>query len=203
MHPPPSANRGETRLEPVFQLAESCDYGAEHANQVAWLALRLFDELQALHGLGEEERFWLQCGAILHDIGWIAGQRGHHKASLRIILDTPLLPFSLRQRRIIGSIARYHRKALPSERHEHYSALEPAERDRVRTSAAILRLADGLDCTHRSVIENISCEVTAQQILVRCVASVPAEAERREALDKGQLLEQALGRQLAIHWALN
>jgi exopolyphosphatase/pppGpp-phosphohydrolase len=187
----------------VLQLAESCSYEAEHAHQVTRLALRLFDELQTLHGFGEEERFWLQCGALLHDIGWIEGQRGHHKASLRIILDTPLLPFSPRQKLIIGSIARYHRKALPSERHEHYTALGPAERDTVRTLAAILRVADGLDRTHRSIVEDVSCEVTAQQIFVQCIVSAPAEPERLEALDKGRLLEQASSRQLVIQWALN
>ncbi len=193
----------ETRLEPVFRLAESCDYEAEHANQVARLALQLFDELQSLHRLGDEERFWLQCAALLHDIGWITGQRGHHKASLRIILNTPLLPFSPRQRLIIGSIARYHRKALPSEDHEHYAALEPAERNTVRILAAILRVADGLDRTHRGVVEDVSCEVTSQQVCIRCITSAPAEPERLEALEKGLLLEQALDRQLAIRWTLD
>jgi alpha-galactosidase len=47
---------------------------------------RLFDELQPLHLLGAQERFWLNAGALLHDIGWIEGQKGHHKTALRTIL---------------------------------------------------------------------------------------------------------------------
>jgi exopolyphosphatase/pppGpp-phosphohydrolase len=192
----------DSRLQAVLQLASSCDYEIGHSHQVTRLALRLFDELQALHGLGAEERFWLECGALLHDIGWIEGQQAHHKTSLRIILDTPLLPFDRRERLIIGSVARYHRKALPDEKHDHYAALEPAQRRVAAILAALLRVADGLDRTHQNVVQDLSCEVSSQQIVVRCAVRRPAEDERMEALDKGRLLEQIFDRRLIIEWWL-
>lgn len=193
---------GDSRLLAVLKLAQSCDYEAGHSHQVTRLALRLFDELQALHGLGTEERFWLECGALLHDIGWIEGQQAHHKTALRIILDAPQLPFDRRERLIIGSVARYHRKALPDEKHDHYAALEPADRRIAGILAAMLRVADGLDRTHQDVVQDLSCEVSSQQIVVRCVVQRPAEGERLEALDKGQLLERVLNRRLVIEWQM-
>jgi exopolyphosphatase/pppGpp-phosphohydrolase len=192
----------DSRLQAVLQLAASCDYEAGHSHQVTRLALRLFDELQALHGLGAEERFWLECGALLHDIGWSEGPRAHHKTSLRIILDAPQLPFDRRERLIIGSIARYHRKALPDEKHDHYAALEPAQRRVVAILAALLRVADGLDRSHQSLVQDLSCEVSSPQIVVRCAVRQPAEDERLEALDKGRLLEQIFDRRLVIEWRL-
>jgi putative phosphoesterase len=188
----------DERLQAVLQLARSCEYEEEHTHQVTRLALRLFDELKLVHGLGPRERYWLQCGALLHDIGLIEGVRGHHKASLRIILDTPLLKFDKKERLIIGSIARYHRAALPQERHRHFAALKPGSRRIVRILAAILRVADGLDYTHQSLVRDLACVLSPRQVLMRCSVKGPAEEERRRALQKGDLLETVLGRTLAI-----
>ena len=66
--------------------------------------------------------------------------------------------------------------------------------------AAILRVADGLDRTHQSLVQDLSCEITPEQILVRCSVSSPAEVERMFALKKGQLLEKVFRRELAIEW---
>jgi putative phosphoesterase len=187
-------------LKDILHLAETCEYDAGHTQQVTRLALRLFDELEPLHHLGAEERFWLHVAALLHDIGWIEGQRRHHKTALRIVLKTPLLPFDNRERLIIGSIARYHRRALPKKKHGHYAALRPSERKMVKTLSAILRVADGLDRTHQSLIEDVSCEVTPEQIIIQCSVNRPAEMERQAALKKGQLLGKVSKRNLVIEW---
>jgi len=187
-------------LKAVLYLAESCEYEVGHTHQVTRLALRLFDELHPLHQLGAEERSWLHMGALLHDIGWIEGQKGHHKTALRIILKTKLLPFDNRERLLIGSIARYHRGALPKKKHDHFATLKLSERQIVSVLAAILRVADGLDRSHQSLIQDLSCEVTPEQILVRCSALRPAELEREIAMRKGQLMEKVFKRNLVIEF---
>ena len=188
------------RLKDVLHLAETCDYEVGHTHQVTRLALRLFDELQPVHLLHTEERFWLHAAALLHDIGWIKGRKGHHKTALNTILNTKFLPFDHRERLIVGSIARYHRRALPKKKHSHFAALRPPERKVVETLAGILRVADGLDRTHQSIIQELSCEVTESQIIIRCAVPRPAEIDRQTALKKGQLLEQVFKRNLVIEW---
>ena len=182
----------------VLQLARECHYEEGHTNQVTRLALRLFDELAALHGLGPRERFWLECAGLLHDIGWIEGQEGHHKTALRIIRDSRILPLGRRERLIIGGIARYHRGALPKEKHEHFADLAPADRETVRALAAILRVADGLDRTHGDVVRDLSCQVTEKSVTLRCQVTGPAEEERQAALAKGDLFEQVFRRHSVI-----
>ena len=118
----------------------------------------------------------------------------------RDVLRKESLPFDERERLIIGSIARYHRKALPKEGHVHFAALEPEDQGIVRVLASLVRVADGLDRTHWSVIEDLWCSISSDLIIVHCAVSDNAEAERIEALDKGQLLEQVLNRRLAITW---
>lgn len=196
------SNEQDKIIEAALRLAESCGYEVGHTHQVTRLALRLFDELQPLHGLSAEGRFWLNVGGILHDIGLIKGPQSHHKTSLNTILNAKLLPLSNRERLIVGSIARYHRKALPRKKHSHFAALRPLERDMVSKLAAMLRVADGMDRTHRSLVQDLSCEVTPEQILVKCLVSGSAEAEREWGLRKGNLMEKVFKRSLAIEMQL-
>ena len=190
----------ERRLEAVLQLARDCDYEAEHTHHVTELSLRLFDELQPLHWLGAEERFWLRCGALLHDIGWLEGQKAHHKTSLRLILNAPDLPFDHRERHLVGSIARYHRRALPKDKHDHLAVLSPVNQYRVTVLAGILRVADGLDRTHREVVQDLSCKMPPGKIIIRCGVRMYPIPEQEYALKKGDLLERAFDRELVVEW---
>jgi len=188
----------EKRLTAVIHLAETCNYEASHTQQVTRLALRLFDELAVLHQLGERERFWLQCAAWLHDIGWVEGQKGHHKTALRIILSTPLLPFDSKERLIIGSIARYHRKALPSPSHDHFASLNPEEQQSVRVLSGLLRLADGLDRAHQNRVQDLTCKVSKQHITVTCYVAKVIPGEALLPLEKRELFELVFQRKLNL-----
>jgi exopolyphosphatase/pppGpp-phosphohydrolase len=189
-----------TVLNEVLQLAQTCDYDASHTHQVARLALRLFDEFQPLHNLGPTERNWLHYAAILHDIGWIEGWKEHHKVSLRIILTTPLLNFTNKERFIIGSIARYHRKALPSLKHDHYAALSTSERHIVDVLAGILRLADGLDSAHQVRVRDMNVKITAKKITIRCAVQSEKKEEEETAQEKIDLLQLVFNRTIVIEW---
>lgn len=188
-------------LPAVLDLARSCESDMQHVQQVTRLALQLFDDLKPLHGLGMQERAWLQYAGLLHDIGWIEGGTGHHKTALRIILETPLLPFDARERLIIGSIARYHRGALPAARHAHFAELKPLEQRLVGILAGLLRVADGLDCTHQSLVEEVTAQVVGKRIVIRCHARQLAAEELADATAKSDLLAQMLKRSVALQSA--
>ena len=117
----------------------------KHSEQVRKLSLELFDALQDLHKLGKRERCWLECAAILHDIGLSQGPKAHHKKTLNLILNETQLPFTSVERRVIGNIARYHRKGCPQYKHYNFKSLNPELRRKVTILVGILRLADGLD----------------------------------------------------------
>jgi exopolyphosphatase/guanosine-5'-triphosphate,3'-diphosphate pyrophosphatase len=185
-------------LGAVRQLAESYLGDLEHTNQVTYLALRLFDELQHLHNLTEGDRFLLECGAMLHDIGWVQGWKSHHKSSLSMILDNQFLPFDGKEKLLIGSIARYHRKALPSLKHDHYAALEPAERKLVSKLAGLLRIADALDRTHAKVVSDLHCVVTKKLVVIKCLVSRPAAEEEKNAHLKADLFEKVYKKKVEI-----
>ena len=197
---PKQSSSPETDWGSVLRLAESCDYEEEHAWHVTRLALRLFDELRPMHELEEDARLDMQAGALLHDIGVIDGRRNHHKSSLDRIVDSELLPFDQTRRLIIGSIARYHRAALPSKRHWHYAALSPADRQRVCALGGIVRLADCLDRGHDGLVHDLAAAADPERIVVLCQVRQPLDLDPDRAADKAQLLEQTFARRVVLRF---
>jgi putative phosphoesterase len=194
----PRRTQSRKVLEAVLALATRCRYEREHTHQVTKLALALFDQLEGLHQLGPGDRFWLECGALLHDIGWTEGQQGHHKTALRLIMADPRLPLERREREIVGLIARYHRKSLPNEQHKHYGNLHSADQHRVAVLGGILRVADGLDRTHDSVVESLTCKLSKRKITIACQVREPADIEFMAAKKKADLLESVYRRTVTI-----
>jgi exopolyphosphatase/guanosine-5'-triphosphate,3'-diphosphate pyrophosphatase len=128
-----------------------------HMEHVARLCERLFDAFAALHRLGPLDRDLLACAARLHDVG-LAGaptSSGHHKRSQRTIEAMALPALTREERRIVASLARYHRKAAPKPKHKRFRALSGEGRERVVRLAPILRIADGLDRGHENAVLDI------------------------------------------------
>jgi exopolyphosphatase/guanosine-5'-triphosphate,3'-diphosphate pyrophosphatase len=182
----------------ILAYARQCQFEQEHSQQVTRLALRLFDELASVHGLGSADRELLQYGGLLHDIGWIDGQKGHHKASRDMILREPMLPLEQRDRVVVALIARYHRKALPRPDHKHFASLPTQEQARVGILAGLLRVADGLDRSHGDLVTDLRCEASDSVIRVVAVCNEDAEDEIWAARKKADLLARALGRRVEV-----
>src|SRR5438445_13010382 len=86
---------------------------------------------------------------MLHDVGSFVSYNRHHKHSYYLLYHADLPGFTDRERELITTIARYHRRSPPKDRHVLFQVLAPEERIVVRRFAALRRLADGLDRGHR------------------------------------------------------
>ena len=192
------AEEHERRLKAVMDFATRSDFERGHTLQVTKLALDMFDQLQAPLGMDDEDRETLQFGALLHDIGWIDGQKKHHKTALRLIQGAEQLGLDSRHRQLVAAVARYHRKALPNDNHGHFAALDAADKGRVCLLGGILRIADGLDRSHCNVVEKIDCELSADELILYCLTREPADAELSAAAKKGDLLAAVLERTVSM-----
>lgn len=181
------------RVAALVSIARQFDVEDEHAAQVTRLAATLFDQLAPHHGLGDEWKEILLAAGVLHDIGLSVALQQHNKHSRRLIQQTPLPGFKKRERRIVALLARYHRGAPPRERHRRFSALRPDEREAVRRLAAILRVADGLDRTHASVVRDIRVGREAGGFRLLVVVRGDARWEILAAQKKGDLFEEVYG----------
>jgi exopolyphosphatase/guanosine-5'-triphosphate,3'-diphosphate pyrophosphatase len=136
-------------------LGEKYRYDAVHAKNVAHLAMRLFDELKAEHGLDARDRLLLEVAALLHNIGVFVGLRAHHKHAQYLIQASDIFGLSSDDRAIIANVARYHRRGLPQQSHLPYMALDRTERVRVNKLASILRVANALDAEHSQKVKDL------------------------------------------------
>ena len=171
-----------------------------HSRHVASLALALFDQLDGLHGMDGDGRFHLQIAATLHDVGWSGGRKGHHKEALEFILGMKNVLPDERERTIIACTARYHRKCEPKDSDAYFEHLSVRDRDSVRALSAILRVADGLDCSHRRIVQGLECSVEEDRVTLLCAAPEDPSPELAKATEKGALFEKVFGKKLDMRW---
>lgn len=143
------------RFDSIKHLAESCNYDKAHCFHVAKLSLSFFDQMKDFHKLDNHCREYLEAAALLHDIGYHIAHNNHHKHSQYIIKNSELLGFNEREINIISNIARYHRKSHPKDKHKDYEELTERSREIVDKLAAILRLSDALDRTHKRLVKDV------------------------------------------------
>jgi exopolyphosphatase/guanosine-5'-triphosphate,3'-diphosphate pyrophosphatase len=167
----------DVRRRSVVELGERCGYWSEHAQQVARLALSVFDQTRSVHGLGDREREWLEYAALLHDVGVHISYDRHHRHSYYLIKNGDLRGFEPREIEVIALVTRYHRQATPKKSHEGYGDLNSALRGTVRMLSAIVRLAEGLDRSHAQALAGIDLFPRGDDYLARLRANGDAELE--------------------------
>ncbi len=168
-----------------------------HALHVARLSLALFDGLASFHGLGNQTRTELACAAMLHDIGVSIREEQHHKWSYTLIMEKFWIVDQATRTRV-ALMARYHRKALPKETHAEFQALDAVQKKAVWTGLACLRLADGLDRTHRALARDVSLRFTPRHLQVSVQFLVDGTAEIEAAERKSDGLQSLTGRQVIL-----
>jgi exopolyphosphatase/guanosine-5'-triphosphate,3'-diphosphate pyrophosphatase len=184
----------DVRRRSVIELGERCGYWSEHAQHVTRLALSIFDQSRSVHGYGDRERNWLEYGALLHDVGVHISYERHHRHSYYLIKNGDLRGFDPKEIEIIALIARYHRQATPKKSHEGYSDLNGALRRTVKTLAAMVRLAEGLDRSHSQALAGIDLYPRGDDYLARLRATGDAELELWAAHRHVAPLEAVLGK---------
>ncbi len=182
----------DVRRRSVIELAERCNYSPAHAGQVARLALSLFDQTQATHGLGPREREWLEYAALLHDVGVHISFTRHHKHSYYLIKNGDLRGFEPDEVEVIALTARYHRRGTPKKSHPGYGELPTELRRAVRTLGALLRLAEGLDRSHEQSIGDLVLSEVGDSWFVRVEAKGDTELELWSAQRSVRPLEEVL-----------
>jgi exopolyphosphatase/guanosine-5'-triphosphate,3'-diphosphate pyrophosphatase len=150
---------GTIGLQRLKVWASFLDPDSQHSTHVARLALQLYDGLAAeglLAGNGTNQRAILQLAAILHDVGRSQQEKGHHKTTYKLVHRlTPPLGWSAQDVSLAGTVARYHRGALPRGGQKPLRGSTPPQRQEVARLAGILRLANAFDAEQDGRIQKI------------------------------------------------
>jgi CHAD domain-containing protein/HD superfamily phosphodiesterase len=189
--------------------ANGLDPDFPHSERVASFALQLYDGLLAAGWQpavdGVSARSSLLAAALLHDVGKSEGEKGHHKTSFDLIRahGNPLgwKPADLQRAAIV---ARFHRGALPTRRHQSLRDLLPDEQKATIQLAAILRLANALDAGHDGHIGRIQIESDQlrtkgnQALVIVAEGYSPLSASAQTIAAERHLLETVLHRPVVV-----
>lgn len=159
-------------IEEAIQLMEQHEPDPDHVIQVRTLAVSLFQQLQSIHKLQKYDLTLLEAATLLHDTGWSRSPDGkaHHKHSAQLIREHRWESLRSDQVDLVAQVARYHRKAIPSDKHKRFRSLPLTLKTKVTSMSALIRLADGLDRSHQQNVDRLGCEITPGccRILIHC-----------------------------------
>ena len=192
-------NKGNQLVSVAHSICEQYNVNLDHAKHVAHLSKGLFEGLGVHLGLEENELLYLVLAAYLHDIGKFISNRSHHKHSEYIISSLNLFRLTDEEIKIIACVARYHRRGEPAKSHLIYNSLSEDKQIVVQKLAALLRIANALDHSHRQKVkalqvlsgkpDDISLQVDTKQNFL---------LEKNDFMEKKVLFETITGSKLKI-----
>jgi len=190
----------------VERFAAACSGEPAHGRHVARLAGLIFAQLTEPFGMDPGDRPYLETAARLQDVGYLINYDQHHKHSYHLILNSNLPGFRPRELEMIANIARYHRGALPKQKHENFRTLAPEDQQRVCRFAAILRIAGGLDRSHTQQVTDVAVQLHRDGDRIETVELLARAAENPEvdlwgARRRVEMFEEVFGCKVEIEWA--
>jgi exopolyphosphatase/guanosine-5'-triphosphate,3'-diphosphate pyrophosphatase len=172
-------------------FARRLNYDQQHAEHVRELSIMLFDKLQPIHHMPAQARVLLEAGALLHDVGHRVSHRGHHKHGEYLSLNGDIPGLEGRDRAMVAALVRYHnRKSEPAGHHPSYSVLNNSDRRIARRLAAILRIAEALDHSHRQRVTRINASFQRGAVALQFAARGDAVEDLRDANRSVDLFEK-------------
>jgi len=192
----------ETRtvIDACIRLGRRYGFDQAHGELVSSFAASLFDDMAAVHRLGERDRLLLRAAAVLHDIGDYVRYDGHHKHSYYLIQHSDIMGLTPTERGVVANVARYHRKSPPDPAHPNFRELDKDSRAKVRSLAAILRIADALDREHLGKVTGVTAEVdnAKRRLTLHVAGEEDRELEEWTVRAKSELLRDVFDLEVQI-----
>ena len=160
------------RKTTVMHQADKFGVNKVRAEKVANLALEIFDQTkEILHDDGEKygrNLLWAAC--FLCNSGKQINLSAYHKHSWYLIKNCELLGYSILEKNLIASIARYHRKNMPKKRHESWqSIISRKDKETVLDMSLILRLASSMDKRPDPSIASVKISLINKDIIFKLI----------------------------------
>jgi exopolyphosphatase/guanosine-5'-triphosphate,3'-diphosphate pyrophosphatase len=183
--------RAAELLAGVRWFARRLDYDPQHAQQVARLALSLFDQLRPLHEMGADLRLVLEIGALLHDIGHFVHRKSHHRHGEYLVRNGEIPGLRGWRRDMAAALVRYHNcKSDPQLEHASYAALDGPRRRESRLLSALLRIAEKLESEHVQRVAGVDVQIAGRKAIFMVRATDGVRLDLAGLERKAELFEK-------------
>lgn len=166
-------------------IASRYSASRRHTQAVAKIAVKIFDSIKKIHGLGNRERLLLRIAALLHECGKYISMCDIADNSFHIIMSTEIIGLSHEERQIIASVVRYNTQEFGYFR--EISQETGIDRDSYQVIAkltAIHRVANALDRSHYQKIKDLRPLLKEDKLILTL------DSDRDIGLEKGLLREK-------------
>ncbi len=179
-------------------IAHRCQADPVHARHVCAYALDLFSFIRKRHDLNTRDEMILTVAAMLHETGRFINARAHHKHSCYLIQNSDVFGLGSTEIQMAGLVARYHRRTTPKPTHTPYMQLAREHRLTVSKLAAILRVANALDCLKDRRKIPLKFKESDGTLAVITDAFINLPLIQRRVNDRADLFEQIYGMRVVV-----
>lgn len=173
-------------------------FDARHAETVAMTGAALLEVIKEDFNFPPRAEMLLETAALLHDIGRFVDTRDHNLHSAYLISATQLPGLRSEEHQITAMIAGAHRGDVERAMLRSGSrSMLPEHRVLVLKLAAILRVADALDCARQGRFRNLVMHRRGVVLELRGTGT-DFHSEMRELGVKGELFSQVFGIKVSI-----
>lgn len=188
-------------IHSALAIAEKYRVDLNHAQQVADLSVRLFDELQADHRLGPRHRLLIRVAGLLHEVGGFVSSRSHHKHSYYLIANSEIFGLNGTETEIVAQVARYHRRSGPKPSHIEYMSLPREVRVVINKLSALLRVADAIARGHIRNVDEIRFTRRDDDLVIYVPGVSDLILEQRAIMIKGDMFDDIYGMRIRLEEA--
>lgn len=127
----------------------------------------IFDSMKRVHGLGKRELLYLRLAAILHDCGKYISMVNIGETSYNIIMATEIIGLSHTEREIVANVVRFnHSRFIYDWQQGGNGGLDRSAYLTVAKLTAIIRLASGLDRSHKQKLKGLTAALRDNQLIL-------------------------------------
>ncbi len=173
----PEHNFDEDVLSAAKSLAERYKSFSRHTEALLEITGVIFDAMKHVHGMGKRERLLLQAAAILHDCGGYISRMNQAECSYQIIMASEIIGMTHLEREIVACTVRYNSNPLvPYE--ELMDRLDQPGYMVAAKLAAILKIANAMDRSHKQKFKNVKASLKEKQLLITIEAKESTVLEK-------------------------
>lgn len=155
------------------------------------IALTIFDSMKKIHALGKRERLLLQIAVKLYECGKYISFSHVGECSYSIIMATEIIGLSHVEREIVANIVKYNR--IEFDYYEELGKHTTLDRNSYLVIAkltAILRVANGLDRSHKQKFKDVKASVRDDRLLLTVDTTEDITLERGLFTAKAKFFEE-------------
>ncbi len=154
------------------------------------ISATIFDSMKKVHGLGKRELLYLKLAAIMHDCGKYISMMNIGETSYNIIMATEIIGLSHGEREIVANVVRYNHSKF---QYDSVRGLDKTAYLTVAKLTAILRLASGLDRSHKQKLKELKAALKDNQLILSADTTEDITLEKGFFEEKSGFFQEMFG----------